>query len=658
MGIKRVRLLYNALTFLFICMISFLLCIVLFVPESQIHGMIYQNVDKLISVALIITSIFWFTNFLLVRNERIIYEAQLAQFHDEETSSLDEIVQDLPVLIVRYFELDGKYYVKSMNKHAYEVINPSSRNVQLTEINQELNISTLDENRVEAITIGNSIFQVYVDRGKKLIKLLDISLQEELKQVIQNKVVVAGFVDIDNFEVASSRQNLDESEVSLALSKQISAWSEQNKIYCRQYALDRWLLITNDEEFNNIDLEKLSVLELIRQIGTNYGIQLTASIGIAKADNVIDATTSAWPLIEIAENRGGDQVVVRDQNGNLKMFGGSKNLGSQRKQTKARAMTNLIAMTLHDAEFVYVMGHKHADADVVGAVIGIRKFCAHKGIDAKIILDWSQANEDVKKVYEELEGDTSLFIHPDTVNLEKLIAHNVIVIVVDTMIAEMTELPELLSYAQVIAIDHHRKNNLSIDTPLISYIEPYASSTCELITELLEHMEEKVTISPVYASMMLYGMIIDSQNFKIKTGKATFQAASFLRDRGADPIVIHEITRESFENYKARTNLINQAIFIKQKYAVVVDDTDEIFNRLDIAKAADTLLEFSSISVAIVCAKIKEDIFTVSARSIGDVNVQLLMEQLGGGGHFTMAAAQFEGVDHVKIKEMIYKIIE
>lgn len=569
------------------------------------------------------------------------YQEKIGLLEVKEKIELDSLVDNLPLGIIRLKEESQEIVL--MSDQAIHFFGKDAKGENLEKLHphfhSEQGLVIPDE-----IEVNNFILQLIFDVKTNTLKVIDVTETKKLEKALRGRQIVAGYINVDNFDAVVGKTELESGELSFTLNKILGQWFNERGIYIRQYKEERWLIVTELSRLNQLEKERFGILEDVRNFGKSVNVQLSLSGAFASADDFWSATKLSWPLIDLIENRGGDQIVVRDNEGELHTYGGVTQIDAQRTQTRARAMTALFSDVLKEADKVYIMGHKFADADVIGSVLGMKRFCDHQHIDADIILDWSVVNEEVKKLFFELDGDTSLFISPNDFDLDVVKGKFVKTIVIDTTIQALVEVPELLDVSTVIVVDHHRRGMKSIVDTEVSYIEPYASSASELVTEMLQYTPERISLSLAEATMLFYGIIVDSQNFKIKTGKATFSAASYLRDKGADPILLHEITRESFDVFLMRSRLLSYAVKLQEsKMLAVSPEEDNIYRREELAKAADTLLEFSDVEVSVVVAKIDTDTIGISARSIGDINVQKLMEQFGGGGHFTAAAAQITG---------------
>ncbi|WP_455565346.1 DHH family phosphoesterase [Marinococcus halophilus] len=350
--------------------------------------------------------------------------------------------------------------------------------------------------------------------------------------------------------------------------------------------------------------------------------------------------------MDLALGRGGDQVAIKDANGKVRFYGGKSNAVEKRTRVRARVISHALRDFVLESDQVIVMGHKNPDMDAIGAAIGVLKIAEVNNTDAYVVVDPDEINPDVKKLMEEIENHEYLwsqFITPSEA-MDEVTKHTLLV-VVDTHKPSMVIEPRLIDRVnRTIVLDHHRRGEEFIEDPVLVYMEPYASSTAELVTELLEYQPKKLSMDVLEATAMLAGIIVDTKSFAIRTGSRTFDAASFLKMHGADTTMVQMLLKEDLDQYVERSHLIERAEVYRDGMAVAAAAEDEMYGQILIAQAADTLLTMNDIKGSFVISKRQDDKISISARSLGEVNVQLIMEALGGGGHLTNAATQLTDV--------------
>ncbi|MCL6617422.1 MAG: DHH family phosphoesterase, partial [Anoxybacillus ayderensis] len=354
----------------------------------------------------------------------------------------------------------------------------------------------------------------------------------------------------------------------------------------------------------------------------------------------------AQSSLDLALGRGGDQVAIKQPNGKVKFYGGKTNPMEKRTRVRARVISHALKELILESEQVFIMGHKYPDMDAIGAAIGILKVAQMNQKEAFIIIDTSRIDSGVQRLLEEVKKQTELwsrFISPE--QALELASEDTLLVVVDTHKPSLViEERLLLRLDRVVVIDHHRRGEEFIQDPILVYMEPYASSTSELVTELLEYQPKRSKLSMLEATALLVGIVVDTKSFTLRTGSRTFDAASYLRAQGADTTLVQKLLKENIEHYVKRAKIIENAIIDEHGFAIAKGNVNETYDPVLIAQAADTLLSLHGVVASFVISKRNDQTIGISARSLGDVNVQLIMEKLDGGGHLTNAATQLANV--------------
>jgi c-di-AMP phosphodiesterase-like protein len=368
----------------------------------------------------------------------------------------------------------------------------------------------------------------------------------------------------------------------------------------------------------------------------------------------------AQSSLDLALGRGGDQVAIKRKNGKVTFYGGKSNALEKRTRVRARVISHALRDFVLESEKVFIMGHKNPDMDAIGAAIGVQKIADVNDKEATIILDRSDITHDVRKLMEEVENHDDLwskFISPNEA-LEE-VTPETLLIIVDTHKPSLVIEPKLLEQVErIIVLDHHRRGEEFIQDPVLVYMEPYASSTAELVTELLEYQPKKLKIDRLEATALLAGIMVDTKSFAVRTGARTFDAASFLRSNGADTTLVQQLLKEDLDHYIKRAKLIESADYYRNGIVIATAKEEEMCNQIIIAQAADTLLTMKDIVASFVISRRQDGIVSISARSFGEINVQLIMERLNGGGHLSNAATQLEEVSIEEAKEQLKDAID
>jgi len=482
-----------------------------------------------------------------------------------------------------------------------------------------------------------------IDGNLAICYWVNITRYASIKEQYQKSRPVAAVLMMDNYE--DLMRSIEESERSVLLSemnKRISAWAEPTQgILCR-YDREHYLLLFEEEKLPELQRQRFELLETVRQVRSSNKIAATLSIGIAKgAPTLHGLFHNATLSMEMALSRGGDQVVIRDGE-QYYFFGGKAKEIERRTKLKSRVVSNALAELLGGASKLIIMGHLFPDLDVIGASAGLVAIARAKKIPAYIIRDpeFSPADEMLEKLsvlpeYEEV------FISAQEA-VERLDGLT-IVIVVDTNRPEQVQAPALLQTGgRVMVIDHHRRAATYIENPILSFEDPYASSASELCAELLQHILEPGDLCSQEAEALLSGIVLDTKNFTLRTGVRTFEAAAYLRRAGADTAEVQKLFQTDIKAAIARYDIVRRAEIYRDGLGIAT--TDQKVDRITAAKAADEMISIADISTSFVLFQLDEQTVMLSARSIGNVNVQLISERLGGGGNAAAAGAQMKNM--------------
>ncbi len=472
---------------------------------------------------------------------------------------------------------------------------------------------------------------------------LDITEYENIRLTHEASRPVMAMITIDNYdEMVKGLPERARNNVKGEVEDQLSQWTEGKHGFFRSIDRDRYLFVFEERHLPAMIEEKFTVLEKVREIQSASGIKATISIGIGRgAESFQESYQLASLATEMALSRGGDQVVIKNRL-NFEFFGGRGTEIEPRTKVKSRVAANALAGLIKSSSQIMVMGHKFADLDTLGGAAGLCCIARKLGRKASIVMDLERnAAErfiELLKSQPEYEG---VFITPQEALLKA--DAGTLLIIVDTSRPEQVEDLALLEACNHIAvIDHHRRTNTYIENPDLIFQEPYASSVCELITELMQEILELSDILRAEAEAMLAGIVLDTKNFSMRTGERTFEAAAVLRRAGADTVEVKRLLQSDIEHTVERYKILQSAQLYKKSIAVAAPDTPQ--DRIVAAQAADELLNVSGVEASLVAYPTEDGGVFISARSIGDVNVQLIMEKLGGGGNRSAAAAQIPSV--------------
>ena len=486
----------------------------------------------------------------------------------------------------------------------------------------------------------------------------DVTNHEELKNTYQQSRTVLVNIQIDNYdEVMQGQTEAERTSLLLAVNQALDKWIKNLAGYMRRVSEDAYVVVLTKAALDQAMQERFDVLDKVRQLTSTNRLQVTLSMGVAVAENqtLAELGAQAQAGLDLALGRGGDQVAVQ-LGGKTQFFGGRAKAVEKHTRVKARVVAHAVREIMEGADEVFVMGHHNEDFDCFGAAMGVAKMARELKKPVHIVLsDMNEGIDKFRELIKDQEEYEGLFVHLE--DIKTMTALNPVLIVVDTHIPHLVADPSLLERIhQVVVIDHHRRSESFIKNPLLVYIEPASSSTSELVTELLMYFSEDIRISRFDATALYSGIVVDTKNFAVQTGVRTFDAAAYLRRSGADPVMVRHLFRSDYDTTvalartKARSELYNGGLIIS-----TIPDT--MANcQVIAAQAADSLLRVENVRMSIVIFQLTNDTVGLSARSTGELNVQVIMEAFGGGGHQNVAGAQVKGGNLADIKAKVIKI--
>ena len=484
---------------------------------------------------------------------------------------------------------------------------------------------------------------------------LDITETEQMRQTLDMTRPAVAILMIDNYEdLMKACPESKRSALRAEIEGKLNDWCAGSGGLLLGYDRDRYLFVMEEKDFSAYAEKKFDVLDSVRTVESG-GVSATLSIGVGRDGDSFDGLFKNADLaLEMALSRGGDQAVVKDRN-NFEFYGGRSKTTEKRTKVKSRVMANALRELVQDARNVYVMGHKYADMDSLGAAAGICCISRKLGKKAQIVIDTeNNAAHPVLRALQQMPEYAGVFVAGETAFLHA--QPDTLLVVVDTNRPDSVESEPLLeSCNRVAVIDHHRRGSSYIDKMTLNYHEPYASSASELVTELMQYLLEPTDILKCEAEALLAGVVLDTKNFTNRTGGRTFEAAAYLRRAGADTQDVQRMFQSDLDAMVTRYAIMRQAQIYHGDIAVVA--ADEAYDRVTAAKAADELLTIRGIRASFVLYR-KDDGVYMSARSLGEVNVQVILEALGGGGNSTTAGGQAKGITVAEAKEKLLAAID
>ena len=491
-----------------------------------------------------------------------------------------------------------------------------------------------------------------------ILYFIDETEKVKLKQENEDKKICVGIIMIDNYEEVTQRVDAEQKTQLMAkVESTIYDWVNETNGILVKADRDTYVYVFEQKNLEKIKEEKFAILDSIKNLVRKDKIQVTLSIAISnEGDTERDVYKSASAAMDVILGRGGDQAVIR-QNGKYLFFGGKVEEVEKRTKVKARIVAHALEELIKENDKIMIMGHTNPDIDAIGSALGIYRIAKTLEKEAKIIANVETPS--IKDLYESIKDQyQEVFISSETALAQ--VDSGTLIIVVDTHKKTYVESPELLTKTnKIVIIDHHRRSADFIDNSILTFQEVYASSAAELVTEIIQYTQNEVELSEVEAEALYAGIMMDTKNFTFKTGVRTFEVAAYLRRCGVDIIKVKKWFQSDLESYNTISEIVRKAEIVRDSIGISIYDVQEKETSLICAKAADELLTIGNITASFVLGLMEDGKVCISGRSIGDVNVQMILEKLGGGGHITLAGAQLENVtiDEAK-QELISKINE
>lgn len=532
------------------------------------------------------------------------------------------------------------------------------------------NILNSQGERTIPVELNKRFFNIYTNvvenksekgEGRSvLFYLVDNTAYQNLKDKYTDDFAIVAKVEVDNFDEAISSAPSEIRPLLIAeIDSTISQYFEEYDALVRKSDEDLYLVVMNFKSLRTIKEKKFDILDDLRDLNKGNSIPITLSIGVSSFGlNFKDAYIESDSSLDLALGRGGDQAVVKVED-NYEFFGGKSKAVEKRNKVKARVIGEALKQLIERSENVYIMGHKNPDMDAIGAAIGCLRATLNRNKEGYIVLEKSNPSIDnlIDRMKEEEPEIYEKVISRETA-LNR-IKHSSLLVLVDNHKPSFTECPELLEKTnQIVVIDHHRRGKEFVDNPVLQYVEPYASSTCELITEMLTYMSSDLNLTHFEADALMSGIVVDTKNFSFQTGVRTFEAASVLKRAGANMIKVKALFQDDLDTMVYRAEVIHNTKMIHDNIAVSRFDKESNNSVLVAAQAADALLDINGIDASFVLT-INDGKTHISGRSRGEVvSVQLILEKIGGGGHLNMAGAQLDTTDLDEAEKILTEAID
>ena len=559
-------------------------------------------------------------------------------------------------LIFRNTKFNQEFANIDINNYLTNIIN----DVKLEIKNNEKKEKIYDEIKIDKKTY--KLYGDYMplkDEYIIIIYFIDDSKLVELESLFDNKDMYIGLIMIDNYEEIIQRlEDSEKTGLMAEIEKKLYDWASEFKGLILKSERDTFVCIFEKQYIKEIEDRKFDILDTIKELQPSDKMQFTLSVAISNdGSSYLEKYKTAQAALDIVLGRGGDQAVIHEGD-KYTFFGGRTQELEKRTKVKARIISHALEGLIQESSKVMIMGHSNSDMDCIGASMGIYRLTKSLEKDAYLVLN--QKGENLVTFLNEINGNSeyeNLILEPQAAISE--IDDDTLLVIVDTNKKNYVESPELLQKAKkIVVIDHHRRSPDYIENAMLTFHEVYASSASELVTELVEYAQQEVTLTDLEAEALYAGIMMDTKSFTFKTGVRTFEAAAYLRKCGVDIIKVKKWFQSNLDTYNKISGIIGKAEIVYDSIAISVYEEEDKDANIVCAKAADELLTISNITASFVLGKLDNKI-CISGRSIGDINVQVILEKLGGGGHITLAGAQVESTDIYEVKqELINRINE
>ncbi|NBJ69809.1 MULTISPECIES: DHH family phosphoesterase [Clostridia] len=571
----------------------------------------------------------------------------------------EEALLEMPFGIILY---NDDFKIEWANPYMHRFDDGSLVGDSLHKLSEDL-IPMIKENKEKIwFELQGFVFETVVKKEERLLYLFDRTEQSELQAQYRNEQTILGFIFLDNYEeITQNMDDTNKSKLNSQVTSVLNQWSKHHGLYLKRTSQERFLAVGTKQILANLEKAKFEILDEVRGLSGERNTPVTLSIGIGAGD--VDLPTLgelAQSSLDLALGRGGDQVAIKDESGKVRFYGGKTNPMEKRTRVRARVISHALKELIRASDNVIIMGHKSPDMDSIGAAIGILNIALANDVEGYIVFDPNDIDTGVYRLVDKIKEDEEIwqyFVEPD--EAQSIVNNRSLVVVVDTHRPSMVASEALLQKTDYkVVIDHHRRGEDFIDNPTLVYMEPYASSTAELVTELLEYQPKKLKLRMLEATALLAGIIVDTKSFTLRTGSRTFDAASYLRAKGADTVLVQELLKEDIDVYVERSKLIERAELYRNQIAIAKAKEGQVHGPVLIAQTADILLTMSGIAASFVISERKDGRIGISARSLGDINVQVIMEKMNGGGHLTNAATQMEDTTIDEAEQLLKEILD
>lgn len=633
----------------------FLLCLLLI----QLTAIFLLAFDLLKAVIVILIDVLLWIYTIVLRNRVEITNQQKINYASRRAQeALDYVSDDMPVGIITWDE-----------KNTFTWANPAITESiqQLTKADQQDMVNELlqrSEKGKSIYKINDVLYHFDLNQEKRVVYLIDITKEYVLENREQQQQAVVGILSVDNYDdVIDRRDDKEISNLNSFITTIISDWMDSYRIFYKRVNAERFFLFARYDDLEKMIENNFDLLEHIRTSAEKQDMLITVSMGISYGTESLEVIgDEAQNNLDIALVRGGDQVVVKNAAEGQKpvFYGGNSASAAKRTRVRSRAMSTALKNVFNQTGNVFVMGHRFPDMDAIGSAFGVACLARYHDKRVHVIINENETIPDVERCLEEIHQNgelDNLLLSPE--NAKKQRKAGDLLVMVDYHRPSLSIDQELYEqFENIVIIDHHRRGEEFPEKSLLTYIESSASSASELVTELIQfESNERQRISKMEATLLLAGITVDTKNFAVRTTARTFDVASYLKTCGADASLVQYLLSTDIQSYLEISKLVGESHYVREDIVVATGTDDQEYDSVTAAKTADTLLSMVDINAAFVIIKRTDGVIAISARSSGTINVQTVMEALGGGGHFTNAATQLTNTTIAEAKEQLLEAI-
>lgn len=610
------------------------------------------------AIVIIIDLLLWVYTIALRNRIELTNQQKIQYASSKAQEAMDYVSVDMPVGIIAWDESQNFTW---MNPAITEKVQHLSQADQQDMVNELLQRA---EKGKSIYKINDILYHFELDKEKRVVYLIDITKEYVLENKEKQQQAVVGILSVDNYDdVIDRRDDKEVSNLNSFITTIISDWMDSYRIFYKRVNAERFFIFARYDDLEKMIENNFDLLEHIRVSAEKQDMLITVSMGISYGAESLEVIgDEAQSNLDIALVRGGDQVVVKNAAEDQKpvFYGGNSASAAKRTRVRSRAMSTALKNVFNQTGNVFVMGHRFPDMDAIGSAFGVACLARYHDKKVRIVINEEETIPDVERCLEEIHENgelEELLISPDAAKKSRKPGD--LLVMVDYHRPSLSIDQELYEqFENIVIIDHHRRGEEFPENSLLTYIESSASSASELVTELIQfESNEGQRMSKMEATLLLAGITVDTKNFAVRTTARTFDVASYLKTCGADASLVQYLLSTDIQSYLEISKLVGESEYIRDDIVVATGTDNQEFDSVTAAKTADTLLSMADINAAFVIIKRTDGVIAISARSSGTINVQVVMEMLGGGGHFTNAATQLSDSTIAQAKEQLLEAI-